>query len=140
MKLEFRGLEDAGDWDWVCSQVPIVACQDTSGIIAVSEGERVAACILDNWSHSSVQFHIMITSPFVLRAGFMEVCADHVFNKCKRETIHGYIPADNVKSVRLARHTGFKVAVRLKDAWKKGVDYLIVEMRKEDCTFLPEAT
>ena len=140
MKLEFRGLAEKSDWDWVCAQVPVIACQDTSGIIATKAGEPVAACILDNWSHSSVQFHIMITNPFVLRCGFMEVCADHVFNKCNRESIYGYIPADNVKSVRLAEHVGFKVVVRLKDAWKKGVDYLIVEMRKDDCKFLPEAT
>jgi len=46
------------------------------------------------------------------------------------------IPSDNAKSLKLSSHIGLDVVHTIKDGFNKGVNYLIMEMRKENCKLL----
>jgi hypothetical protein len=140
MKLFFRQLGPQ-DWDWVLNINAINRCEDTRGIVAVDidADKPVAACVMDNWTSNSVQAHFMIETPIVLRHGFLEECMDFVFNFADRKKMYGIIPASNEKIVKLTKHMGFTEKTRLEEAYAPGVDYVVMELKKENCKYLPEA-
>lgn len=139
MNLIFRPFDGPTDWGWVNQQVPILQVEDTSGIVAedTTTGERVGACVFDNWTPNSVQCHFALTSPMVLRHGFLEVCFDYVFNFGGKRYMYGLVPGDNAKALKLNRRLGFTEEARLPEAFKDGVDYVLMQLRREDCKFLP---
>lgn len=141
MKITFRKFDGAADWAWCNQQVGIVQCADTNGIMAVDKNtdKIVGACIMDNWTRNSVQCHFMVTSPLVLRHSFLECCFDFMFNTCGVNRVYGLVPANNEKAVKLNTHMGFTINSRLDEAFEPGVDYLIMELRRENCAFLQSA-
>lgn len=140
MKLSVRPFYGPTDWNWVNEQLPIMQVEDTSGLIAVDveTGERVGALITDNWTNNSVQAHFLIKSPMVLRHGFLHHCLDFIFNYSGRKAIYGFIPGDNEKAIKLNTHIGFKEVFRMPEGFADGVDYVVMQLLKEDCTCLPE--
>ena len=134
----FRNFNGADDWHWVNEQVGIVQAADTGGIIAVDTetGKRVAACIMDNWTNNSVQCHFMITTPLILRHKFLECCFNYMFVEADVARVYGLVPADNKKAVKINTHMGFTIKARLEEAYDVGVDYLLMEMKRENCMFL----
>lgn len=140
MKIMFRAFHGPTDWGWVNEQVGVLQVEDTSGIMAidVETNTTVGACILDNWTANSVQAHFMANSPLVLRHGFVEECFDYVFNYADKKFIYGMVPSDNEKALKLNAHMGFTEVLRLPEAFKDGVDYIVMELKRENCKYLPK--
>jgi len=138
MKLEFRKFHGPQDWGWINQQVGILRCEDTDGIMAIDTdtNETVGACIMDNWTQNSVQCHFMISSPLVLKHDFLGCCYDFMFNVKGVKYIYGLVPANNEKAVKLNAHMGFTEKARLEEAYETGVDYLLLELKKENCKYL----
>ncbi len=139
MNLVIRAMVGSEDWPWINRQVGIIQCEDTQGIVAVDADlgyERVGACVLDNITPTSVQAHFMITSPMVLRHRFLQTCFSHVFNRLGKTVMYGLVPANNEKALRLNKKMGFTEAIRLKGAYTADVDYVLMELRKENCRYL----
>ncbi len=139
MKILFRAFNGPNDWGWVQAQVPILRVQDTCGIMAIDtdKNETVGACIMDTWATNSVQAHFMITSPMLLRHGFIEECADYLFNERGLKYVYGMVPGKNVRALKINKHMGFTEKARLGDAGVDGVDYVLMELKKENCKYLP---
>ena len=140
MKVEFRTFNGPADWGWVNEQVGIVRCEDTTGIMAIDldTNTTIGACIMDNWTQNSVQCHFMITNPLVLRHQFLECCYDFMFNSGNIARIYGLVPANNDKAVKLNTHMGFTIKARLEEAFEVGVDYLLMELKRENCKFIEQ--
>jgi len=138
MKMYVRAFHGATDWGWVNQQVPIVQCSDTCGIMAIDldKNETVGAMILDNFTHNSVQTHFMISSSIVLKHGFLEECYDYVFNIEGKKFMYGMVPGDNEAAIKLNKKMGWTEKVRLTEAFKPGVDYVVMELKKENCRYL----
>ena len=113
---------------------PLVV-EDTRGITAEHEGEIQAVCILDSWSPNSCMIHIWIANPFVLRHGYAEEVFKYVFDT-GRELVIGNTPSNNPRALKFIKKIGFREVFRVKDGFDKGVDYVITEMRKEDCRYV----
>ena len=113
-------------------------CADSRGIVAEKDGDIVAVVMFDNWSFSAVQVHIKVEDPFVFKHGFHREVCKYVFLETGRNAMIGLVPADNHKALKLDTHFGFKEIYRLKDGYKMGVDFVIMEMRKEDCQYLTD--
>ena len=141
MKIDFRLFHGPSDWGWVNTQVGILRCEDTTGIMAIDaeKNETVGACIMDNWTQNSVQCHFMVTSPFVLRHGLLECCFGFMFGTQNVKYVYGLVPANNIKSVKFTKHIGFTIKTRLDEAYEDGVDYLLMELKRENCRFMPQA-
>jgi hypothetical protein len=139
MKLGIRFFDGQTDWAWVQEQIGILRVEDTGGMVAFNEetGELLAACMWDNWTANSVQCHFMITTPMIFRHGFAEEVFDYIFNYKGRKFIYGMVPGDNENALKINEHIGFTEKMRLPDAWADGVDYVVVELKKENCLYLP---
>jgi RimJ/RimL family protein N-acetyltransferase len=140
VKPFFRCLVGEDDWAWVKARIPVLLTEDMKGIMAIeyATNRPVGAVILDNWSENSVQCHLAIDSPMLLKHGFLEECMDYVFNTCKREKAYGIIPSDNIKAIKLDKHMGFVEVARLKNSVSPGVDAIIMEMTRETSKYIPD--
>ena len=140
MNVDFRQFAGPRDWGWIQSQVGIKQCEDTDGIMAVDldTNTTVGACIMDNWTANSVQCHFMLTTPLVLRYGFLECCFEFMFLISDVSRIYGLVPADNGKAVKFNTRIGFTEKARMEEAFAKGVDYLLMELKRENCLHLPK--
>lgn len=141
MNLEFRSFNGPADWGWCQSKVGILRCEDTGGIMAIDtdKNETVGAVIMDNWTQNSVQCHFMISSPLVLRHQFLECAFDYMFNQRGVARVYGLVPANNEKAVKLNVNMGFTIKARMEEAYEVGVDYLLMEMKRENCRFIHQA-
>jgi hypothetical protein len=140
MKMGIRFFDGQTDWAWVQSQVGILRVEDTGGMIGYDEdtGEILAACMWDNWTANSVQCHFMTTNPIVFKHGFAQEVFDYIFHYKERKFIYGMVPGDNEKALKINEHFGFTEKMRLPDAWADGIDYVVVELKKENCRYLPQ--
>ncbi len=114
-------------------------CVDSRGVMAVDmeTHELQAAMIADSWSLNSCQTHIYIGNPFVLRHGFVEEVFGFVFgDDSGRELIIGVTPANNHKALKFIERVGFVEHSRIKDGFKKGVDYVMTLCHKKDCKYI----
>lgn len=133
----FYGLNMQRDWHWIAPRLRLKTTEDTKGIVSVNDkGEYDAVCVLNSWSPNSVQAHICIENPFVIRQGFLHEIADFVFNTCERGIMLGPVPGDNEEALKFDKHIGFEEVYRIKDGFDHGVDYVLMEMRRENCRWL----
>ena len=141
MNIELRTFDGPRDWGWCNLQVGIKRCEDTTGIVAVDldTNKTIGACVMDNWTGNSVQCHLMLTTPILLRHNFLECCFDFMFNTMGVNRIYGLVPANNEKAVKLNTHMGFTVKSRLEEAFEVGIVYLLMEMKRENCSFVAQA-
>lgn len=132
-----RPLDVATDWWWIKEKAHCVLCADTKGIVAVNEqGAILAAAVFDNWTKTNCCIHIAIESPIVIRSGFCHAICDYVFNQTGRIMLTGMTPANNPRALRFILHAGMKEILRVKDGFDIGVDYVITQMRKDECRWL----
>lgn len=141
MEVLLRSFNGAADWAWFNKHNDIKQTTYTTGIVAVNKDkeEVIAAVVMDSWTANSVQCHIIITNPMVLRHKFLECAANFIFVEHGRRLIYSLIASNNEKSLKLAKHMGFTVKTRLEEAYAVGVDYVLVELRRKDCMYIDKA-
>ena len=139
MKPYLREFHGPTDWGWVNEQVPILRVEDTCGLVMIDleKHATVAAVVMDNITPNSVQCHFMLTDPMALRHGFLQECFDLIFNHMDKKFIYGLVPGNNDKALKLNEHIGFTEKCRMPEAFKDGVDYVIMELKRENCKYLP---
>ncbi len=138
MKLTFRMLQMPDDWPAIQEVLPVLWVEDTTGLVAIDhEGTLVGAALMDNWTNNSVQMHFLTKSAMVLKHGFIEAAFDIVFNEVGMKYVYGMVPGDNEKALKLNKHMGFTEKTRLENGWADGVDYIVMELKRENCRYLP---
>ena len=137
MNVGFRFMDGTRDWGWICEQVRILRVEDTTGIVAVNSdtGELLAACVMDNWTCSSVQCHLTITDMMAVRHGFIQKITDYVFTEQDKKFMYGLVPSNNEKALKLNKHFGFTEKTRLHGTFGEGLDYVILELNRENCPY-----
>lgn len=135
MTVTFRALKPE-DWFWVHSRCAPKRVQDTKGIIAERDGEIIAACVMDSWTWTSVQVHMAIDQPTVLRHGFLEEIAEYVFDTCDKKVMIGLVPGHIEAALKLNKHIGFTEIFRIEDGFNEGIPYVVMQLRKEHCRWL----
>lgn len=110
--------------------------ENTRGITAVDDRNQIAAvCVMDSWSPNSCQMHIWIKNPMVLRRGFREEVFGFVFGNGRNKIIC-VMPSNNEKVVKFNKKLGFTEVARIEDGFEVGVDYIVTELKKEDCRYI----
>jgi hypothetical protein len=130
---------DSAGWDWFNTHLPVLAVEDSRGIVAKRDGRPVAGFVCDNWTTNSVQCHIVMLDPFILRRGWLETILTAAYGE-SRQYIYALVPGDNAKSLRFTTRIGFTEKCRLDEGFAPGVDYVIMQMKRADCPYLEENT
>ena len=139
MNLEIRPFDGPSDWGWIQQHVGLLRVEDTCGFMGIDteKNETIMACVMDNWLNSCVQLQFICTKTIALRHGFIETCFDFVFNEKGMNGAYALIAENNEPSLKIAKHMGFKEKTRLTDAYADGVDFILFEMLRKDCKYLP---
>lgn len=133
--MEYCRLDEEA-WNWSAKRANPIWCADTTGFYVRGKDGEIAACVIfDSWSHNSVNIHMSIDNPMVLRHGLLDEIARFVYTEAGRGVIIGLVPGDNAKALKLNKHIGLKEVHRIRDGYKVGVDMVIMELRKEDCRY-----
>lgn len=98
--------------------------------------ELVACVGYDCWTPNSVQMHIWIPKPKEVSRRFFQEGFRYPFEMCRKGLVVGLTPGNNAAALHFNRRVGFKEVYRMKDAWDKGIDVVVQEMRREDCRWL----
>ncbi len=108
---------------------------ETKGVVA----SRCSRCYSaprapsDPWSFNSCQIHIYIANPFVLKHGFAHEVFNYAFNTCGKGMVIGVTAADNYKALKFIKNIGLEEIFRIPDGHKVGVDFVITQLRRENC-------
>lgn len=140
MDVVFKPITSDQEWAWIAERANPVLTSDTKGIVAydMDTEDIVAMVSFDNWTYNSVQLHLAIEKPMILRHGMLEEIADYVYTQAERDIILAVIPANNEKSLKLVKNIGLEAVYTVQDGYAKGVDYILLELRKENCRWLKD--
>ena len=136
MNVQFRAFAPC-DVQTLRSKLPFSMSDSTIGIVAYDKdtAETLAICVGSDWTKTSFFVHQVIFHTMVLRHGWLEECFDYAFSRAGRIKMFAAVPSNNAKALRLNSKMGFKQVAVLKDAHEVGVDYVIMELKREDCPY-----
>ncbi len=129
---------DPNDWDWIQRRAQCILCEDTQGVTAyeTETGKVLACCAIDSFTENSCSTHMAIDNSMVLRHGFLEEISRHLFVTCGRSNIISLIPSTNKRTLRFNKHVGFKEVARVPNAIADGIDYVVMQMTRDECKWL----
>lgn len=124
------------EYGWIVERTGLEPTARMRVIEAVNDSGRIVAQIAGtNWTPNSVMVHWAVEEPAALRALVPAAC-EWIYNQAGRGIALGMVAANNDRSMRAARHIGFRELYRLKDGHAPGVDLVAMELRKEGCRWL----
>lgn len=126
------------DWQYIHNLTSAIATADTCGVVAEDEvGDPIGMVVFDSLTPNSAQAHIAMTNSFkAIRAGLLNAAFEFVFRVLDKGVLFGLVPECNAVALRFDKHMGFKEVQRLNDAYDVGIDYVVLEMRREACRWL----
>ena len=136
-EVQFRGLEER-DWPLVKHFLPVIRTEDSTGVVSFSGDQLLGAVVYDNWTANCVQAHHLLLDPLIIRRGWFEIIYGIPFGQMGVGKIYGLVPADNLKALKLNRNMGFHVKAVLEEAYAPGIDYVLMEMKREECRWVSQ--
>lgn len=137
--IYFKPLTTQEEWDWTYNLCHQIRCEDSQGIVGYNEkGDIRCAAVFDSFTVDACSVHFAIAAPIVIKYGFLNEIARHLFITCGRKKIFGLVPSTNEKALRLDKHIGFTEVARIPDAIMDGVDYIVIRLDKKDCKWIPQ--
>jgi hypothetical protein len=136
--MDFRMLDTKADWEWIKSRAKILLVEDTSGLVVENNGVIQAIAVFDSFTRNACNVHVAIENPRVIKHGFLNEIGRHLFHVCGRSRIFGLVPSNNAKALKLNKHIGMQEVSCVPNALAEGVDYIIMEMKKEDCRWIEQ--
>jgi hypothetical protein len=136
MKVRFRAFVPA-DVLTVREHMPYALTEATTGIVAYNPDttETLAVFVAEDWTQTSVSVHQVIVKTMVLRHGWLQEIADFIFTKAGRKKMYAVVPDVHAKAISLNEKIGFQQVARLDDAVAEGIDYLVMELKRENCPY-----
>ena len=128
-------------WDVLNTVMPLAEQEDTTGVVAIDDdtGEVYGGVVCEDWTETMCSCHIALVNGYkALKMGLHEELANYVFTQAGRLKVIGLGPADNAKALKLDRHLGFTELFRIEDGYKHGVDYVVMELKRENCPYWAE--
>lgn len=101
------------------------------GIEAVSMAGKVKGILaFDGWTENSVQCHIIATPLATIH--LVKAGREYIFRTLGLGLIFCSIRSDNLRALRFAQHACFEVEHKVRDVYGRGVDLVLLRMRRED--------
>jgi len=129
-------MEYEHQFTWLSERAECSHCEDTKGIVVYRDDQLVGAVAMDSWSYNSCTIHIAIDDMLAFKNNFPEEVFNYIFNTCDKGVVIGVTPADNERALRFNKTVGLVELYRIKDGYEVGVDYVVQELRKENCKYL----
>lgn len=132
-----RGMTQ-DDWEAACRIMPMTLKEDTRGVASVDPetGELWGLVVCEDWTVTAVCCHIVLIKTIrAVRDNIFTELTDFVFNQGGRIKILGTVPGDNPEAMALNKRLGFTELFRIEEGYDWGIDYVIMELKREDCPY-----
>ena len=124
---------------WLLERAKFNASMEIKAIEAVDEQGRIHGMAgFDGWTPNSVVLTIALEDPTCLRR-LIHPIFHYAFVQADRGVALATIVGSNKRSITLCRHAGFREVYRVRDGVKPGEDLVLMEMRREECRWIPRA-
>lgn len=101
---------------------------------------RVLAMVgFDGWTPAAVWMHVAVDAPHVART-LLRFAFDYAFRQCGKHHVMGLVRASKVGLLEMSRRAGFAEVARLRGGWAADEDMVILQMRRDECRWIPAAT
>lgn len=136
MKVKFRAFAPC-DLVTVRKHMPYAMTEATTGIVAydMETSETLALFMAEDWTQTACSVHQVIIKTMVLRHKWFEEIANYLFTQAGRKKVFTVVPDGHKKALQLNEKLGFQQVARLSDAVAEGIDYLVLELKREDCPY-----
>lgn len=106
------------------------------GIEAVREDGTLAGVVAyDFQTETTARVHVWLDSPIAARP-LLRSAFEYPFVQNGVEALLAQIRSDNRRSVALAKALGFTEVYRQRDGFRRGVDLILFQLRRDDCRWL----
>lgn len=117
---------------WVEVRTGCVLTRNAKGIKAVDARDNIRGMVaFDNWTANAVHIHVASDTPMAWKRLLTEA-RRYAFLQAGKGLVYATIRGDNERALRFAQHACFEFEHRYKDGVAKGVDMVVVRMRRED--------
>lgn len=141
MKVKFRNFVPA-DIFTVRNHMPFSQSENTVGMVAydLETARTVGMIIAQEFTKTSCMVHILILNPMLLRPKYRFIwsAGEWLFGKAKLKKLFALVIDTNWKSRNLCEKIGFKEKAVLEDAVDEGVDFILLELKRDECNFWQE--
>jgi hypothetical protein len=136
VKVLFRPFAPA-DLLTIKQAMPFSASENMNGIVAYDQDtfETLAVLVAQEWTHTACYVHQIVLKTFVMRHGWFEEIAEWLFTIAGRLKLYALVPGDNKKALSLNKKLGFKEKVTLEQAYDYDVDFVLMELNRDDCPY-----
>jgi hypothetical protein len=137
--MKFEPLQHGWEWDWFKKRTSVIAMEDSQGLVVYNGDATIAAgAVFDSFTEDGCQVHWAVDNPMVLRRGFLQEIARHLFVTRGRERIFGLVPDNNKRALKFDEHIGMREIARIPHALGEGVGYIVMTMTKDECRWLAD--
>ena len=141
VNVRFRSFVPA-DLHTVRQHMPFSISESTAGMVAydLDTQETLAIFIAQEFTPTSCMIHQLILKPMVLRPKYKLLwnVGEWLFGKANLLKIYGLVPEHNWKARQMNEKMGFREICILEEAYNHGVDYILMEMRRDECAYWQE--
>lgn len=123
-------------WPWLVERTGCVLTSDFRAIQATDVNGKIRGMVgYCDWAPNSVRAHLAADSPIVWRS-LLRPALEYPFTQAGVGMILAAVRGSNARSLRFCGAVGLGVTCRVKDGFKAGEDWVLLQLRKEDCRFL----
>lgn len=121
---------------WLSRRAGCALATDFTAIKAVDRFGAIRGMVgYQDWMPNSVKLHMAADTPIVWRS-LLRPALSYPFLEVGVGLCVGIIPDHKHKSLDFVRAVGFREGYRQPNGWAKGVDVVVMELRREDCRWL----
>lgn len=125
-------------FEWLRQHTGCLVTPDFRALEAVDGAGHVRGMVgFAAWTENSVYAHMAVETPIAWRKLLRSALA-YAFVEAGRGLILGIINASNARSLAFAKRIGFREAHRVKDGVRVGVDQVLLELRREECSHIQD--
>lgn len=126
-------------YSWIAERAKLALLPNFRAIEAL-DGERIVGMVgFDGWTPGSCMMHVAIEKPIAVRR-LLRPAFGLVFDPRPRgfdfAVVTGSVLSTNEAALKLDLHLGFREVARIRDGWERGIDVVLLEMRRESCRWL----
>ena len=124
------------DFSWLTGRTGVEFTPAARGMVQTRDEKIAGMVACDLWGGTSAQVHVAATSAAGCRTLAREFFG-WAFGEAKREVLIAIVASSNKPCLRLIQFFGFQGKHVICDGFQIGVDFVLFEMRRADCKWLP---
>lgn len=116
--------------------VPLPYSSDFQAIGVVRDGHLVAVVAFNNFCGRVCSMHVAGAGGHWISRKLLNVVFDYPFRQLDMVAVLVGVGEDNERAIGFDKHLGFQEVHRVREGAARGVDLVVLELRRADCRYI----